>query len=253
MTQMTPPPPPEGYSPPPQSSAPSSGTSKLAIAALVCSLIVCVPFAAPAAGAILAIAALVSISKSNGRVGGKGLAAAALVISMAVMVTHSVMAYKAYTGIMTMASDVFAGPARTFIQNLEAGDLEGARAELSPAVSESVTDAELNELKVWLADNCGTLVDVKWDMLSRAYSQGIAEPTGINPGMMSNPNAMPSQQLPPDFPAVEFVFDKGTYFGAVTITMKNNPPPNAMPSNLATLDGFAIIHDESVKRFPAEE
>jgi type II secretory pathway pseudopilin PulG len=56
-------------------------TSKLAIAALVCSLLVCLPGLNMLLGVGLGIAALVVIGKSGGRLGGNGLAVGAFIVS----------------------------------------------------------------------------------------------------------------------------------------------------------------------------
>lgn len=250
MTQMTPPPPP-GYTPQqPQPHQPAGpmGTSKLAIVALVCSLLICIPYVAPLAGIVLAIAALVTISKSQGRKGGKGLAIAAVVLSCFVMLADVGLTMFLYNTMNTM----FCTPAKTFIQRLQNDDIDGARAVLSPTTSDAISDEELAEWKDWISSNCGKLVDVSWDFRSRAYSMGITPPANMNQRMMPPTNPTSQASLPPDFPGVKFVFDSGTYYGVVSVSPKQ--PSTSQPSptlaDALMLDGFVIIKDGTPKRFP---
>lgn len=251
MTQMTPPPPPEHATAQaqPQPSGPTS-TSKLAIVALICSLLICIPVIAPALGLLLGILAIVLISKSNGRKSGKGLAITASVLSVVVMAVH-VGLWLLFVGMM---STLFGSPVKTFVHNLQKDDFAAARQSLTPEASAAISDAELESFQKWLNDNCGTLVDVKWDWLSHAYSMGIETPANARTGMMPGTTTLPSN-LPPDFPGMKFVFDSGTYYGVVTVTPDEttSTDPATTLDGAARLGGLAIIKDGKVKRFPSPD
>ncbi|MCB9852395.1 MAG: hypothetical protein H6819_04810 [Phycisphaerales bacterium] len=223
--------------------------SKLAIAALVFSLLICLPFVAPVVGAILAIAALVVIAGSNGRLRGKGMAVTALILSVVVLSVDIVGAIKLVDATRTMITK----PVRTFVQQLEADDLAGARAALSPAVSKSVTDDELSAFKSWLKDNCGTLIDVKIDGELRAYQSGLTRPANTRTGIPSSTNTLASRQVFVDAPPLELIFDKGTFFGAPSMTLDPERAGAKGLFDIATLDGLVIIHDGEVMRFPTEK
>lgn len=222
--------------------------SKLAIAALVFSLLVCLPFVAPVVGIILAIAAMVTIASSNGRLRGKGMAIAAMVLSIIVLAANIGISIKLVEATRTMITS----PVKDFVQRLEADDLEGARATMSPAVAKTITDDELNAFKSWLTDHCGTLVDVKLDGKFRAYQTGLAKPTNTKTGIPSSTNALASRQNFVDAPPLELVFDKGTFFGAPSLTLDPERAGAQGLFDIATLDGLVIIHDGEVKRFPSE-
>ncbi|HPF37061.1 MAG TPA: hypothetical protein P5081_19630 [Phycisphaerae bacterium] len=219
-----------------------ASTSKLAIAALVFSLLVCIPYAAPLIGAILAAVALISIAGANGRLRGRGITITALVLSLIVLaVDIGGMLYVVHRTRVMLVSTV-----RGFIERLEADDLEGARARMTQSVSDAVSDDELREFEAWIKENCGTLENTKLDDQGRAYSMGLEKPRNSE---ANNPpkNAMVNE------PALEFVFDKGVFFGAPSMTIDTSRITTKHFFDFATLDRLVILNGDEQFRFPAEE
>jgi len=123
-------------------------TSILAVFSLVCSLICCIP-GLGLVGSVLGIGALVGISSSKGRVGGKGLAIAGVVIGLIVTTLWVFGAYGAasiaarlmkYEGVVTA---------------LEQGDVPAARAFLSPSADGAVPDERLAEFAAAIRSDWG--------------------------------------------------------------------------------------------------
>jgi hypothetical protein len=115
-------------------------TSVLAIVALVCSLICIIP-GLGILGAILAVVALVMIGGSNGRLGGKGLAIAALVIGLLVSTVWIGAVVITQQGMKAFITQ-FGGNTSALLTAAQAGDYATARQQLDASVANSVTDAD---------------------------------------------------------------------------------------------------------------
>jgi hypothetical protein len=159
MTQnpMYPPQPPgmpggAGYGYPPQ----PQQANGFAIAGLIFSIVgFCVPVLSGLVGLILGI---VGLSKSrNPNVGGKGLSVAAIVIGILTIVGWLV--FSGAVGLGTLAayrgSAALRATARTFVQDVSAGNIVAARAN----ASSSVTDTDLTDLSDQLK-KLGTFTDM---------------------------------------------------------------------------------------------
>lgn len=115
-------------------------TSVMAILSLVCSIICCIP-GLGLLGTVLGVFALIGIGGSRGRVGGKGLAIAGIILGMLVtviwigLVIGGSRAFGAYQGLV--------GPIMT---NIEARDYDAARASFDPTLS-TVDDAALDAFR----------------------------------------------------------------------------------------------------------
>jgi hypothetical protein len=144
-------------------------TSVLAIVALVLSLICIIP-GLGVLGAILAIVALVLISGSNGRVGGKGLAIAALVIGLLVSAVWVGGIMMVSTGLKAMTG-MFGGSTASLLKAAEAGDYATARQQLDASVANSVTDADFQRFVTTYQSKLGNFQSVPTGVgeLMRAY------------------------------------------------------------------------------------
>lgn len=129
-------------------------TSGLAIAALICSLIFCIPGLA-LIGLILGIIAIVVIGGSEGRVKGKGLATAAVIISLivgALWVGGIVIGFRVSEGQRTQMQQ----PTYSAFTKLDAGDVSEFRALLAPNVKANITDAEILAFRDAYKEKVGT-------------------------------------------------------------------------------------------------
>ncbi len=111
--------------------------SGLAVASFVTSLLCCIP-GLGAVAAVLGIGSLVSISRSQGRLGGRGLAFTAIVLG--------VLGTVLWLGLLIGASQMvgYFRPYHATMAAIEAGNWAGARAELTPAAAGALTDERLN-------------------------------------------------------------------------------------------------------------
>lgn len=108
-------------------------TSALAIGSIVCSLICCLPVV-PLLGAGLGVGAVIGIGGSNGRVGGKGLAIAGIIIGVLVTIAQVAAFVTAKQGI-DMGVRLVYGSAHELMEDIESGDYDSARALLTGAGS----------------------------------------------------------------------------------------------------------------------
>ena len=118
-----------------------SRTSLLAIASLICSLVCFIP-GLSVLGVALGLLALVLIPSAGGRVGGKGLAIAGVVLGLLFTFAWVGLVYGGVQ-MAKMVSGAMGTPVREGFAALEKGDYDGARAVLHPDVRAEVSDAEL--------------------------------------------------------------------------------------------------------------
>ncbi len=117
-------------------------TSVMAVVSLVCSLICLVP-GLGVIGVILGVIALLMISNSNGRLGGRGLAIAGLIVGLLV----SAIWITVLIGAMQVANAMkgeFTGPLTKLMTDIDAKDYTTARQSLTPAASAALTDADFD-------------------------------------------------------------------------------------------------------------
>jgi len=120
-------------------------TSVLAILALVFGLLCFIP-GLPLVGVICGIAALLMIPASNGRVTGKGLAAAGLVLSL----LFSALQIGIVVGgskVLGVFQNSLLAPAGTAMSAIESGDFVSARAVLTPTSAAKITDADFQAFR----------------------------------------------------------------------------------------------------------
>lgn len=119
-----------------QGGGPQQRISRLALAGLGCSVL-CVP-PLSTLGAMLGIGAVVRIGRSEGRLGGRSLAIAAIVLGL--------LASALWVGVGIGAGQFWSIASRAgtgFYTGLGAGDLKAARELLHPDASAAISDAEL--------------------------------------------------------------------------------------------------------------
>lgn len=116
-------------------------TSILAILSLVMGVLGCCTFFTAPIGMLLGIFGLIGISKSEGRVGGKGLAIAGLVVSFLSFVIWGAIYYGANQARHYYVTQV-GGPIEAILIDIHNGNYDNARSLMLPPAS-ATSDAEL--------------------------------------------------------------------------------------------------------------
>lgn len=116
-------------------------TSVLAIVALVVSLLCFVPFIGVIA-MILGGAAIVLISRSNGRLGGLGLAISGCVIGMLTSILWAAVGLGA-SNVASLANQHFMAPVGKVFTGVDTQNYADARSMFSPRANAVITDAEI--------------------------------------------------------------------------------------------------------------
>ncbi|MBX9737371.1 MAG: DUF4190 domain-containing protein [Phycisphaerales bacterium] len=155
----------------PQGDAPYAGpqrTSILAICSLVSSLICCIPVVTGVLGILLGAGALIGISSSRGRVGGRGLAIGGILLGIITTVVW-VALYIGAVGVFN--SWVASG--YTVAKAVQTGDVVQVRAKLSP--NTSYTDEQIRAFGVQITAQLGNIKPAPqspleaWGMYTRAF------------------------------------------------------------------------------------
>lgn len=144
--------------------APSGGepprTSLLCVSALVSSVIFCCPLTS-LLGLLLGIGGVVSVSGSNGRRKGSGLAIAAIFISILSLIGQA-FALRAAAPYIRDYKRVFVflatGPA-PLVEDLQIGDFTSARTWLHPDFDSAVTDAQLKQFADEITSRYGSAIE----------------------------------------------------------------------------------------------
>lgn len=129
-------------------------TSILAVLSLICSLLCCIP-GFGLLGSLMGVGALVSIGGSNGRVGGKGLAWAGVILGLLATLLWGGVAIgggQAYRAMQTEFAKVDV-PLRA----LDQGDFATARTLLTPAAQAQATDEVMATFRDAYRDQLGAL------------------------------------------------------------------------------------------------
>lgn len=130
---------------PPAEVALEQRTSVLAILSLVFGIL-CVP-GFGVLGALLGVVALIVIANAAGRLSGRGLAIAGLVISLLVSVVWAAIIIGGYQLGKTLTG-ALGKSATAVLTSAESGDYATARAELTSAAQAAITD---DDFKQWVA------------------------------------------------------------------------------------------------------
>ena len=151
----------DGYSEPER-------TSALAVTSLVMSLICCIP-GLGLLGAGLGVGALIGISGSRGRVGGRGVAIAGIIIGIMMSVAWVVVIVQAQN-FAGMISEALFGRADTVMTQIETGDYDTLRGEARGALA-SVTDEQFDAFVASYRATYGSFqsVPTDWAELFPAY------------------------------------------------------------------------------------
>lgn len=148
-----------GFNPYQEQLAEPPRTSLLAVSGFVSSVIFCCPLTS-LIGLLLGVGGLVSVSASNGRRKGTGLAAAAVLISLLSLAGQAIVLKAFWPRIESYigAGMLLATGPTEFIHDLETGDLVSARSHLYPSFETSISDAQLQYFSEQINDRYGSFV-----------------------------------------------------------------------------------------------
>ncbi len=142
-------------------------TSVMAILSLVCSLVCCIP-GLSVLGALLGVGALIGIGGSGGRVGGKGLAVAGIIIGILVTVlwVGGLMGARQFGG-------MYVGLVEPVMMDVEAGDNDAVRVSFDPA--SQPTDGQLLAFRAAYQGEYGSFIDMPqgWGIISAFMDPSI--------------------------------------------------------------------------------
>lgn len=194
-------------------------TSILAVAALVLSLLCFVPGLGVLA-LMLGGAAILLISRSNGRLGGLGLAVTGCIIGLVTSVIWVLFTIGIVSAMQT-ANAAFApmlAPAKTALTSIEKNEYTTARAQFSPALAAAVTDEQLRDFHQQYQAEVGNFKSSPNSIVD--YIRGFI---GFGGQMGGNQGQMHQNQGQNTFP-IPVEFDKG--WALILVQMPANFHPN---------------------------
>lgn len=189
---------------------PESRSSVLAILSLVCSLICLIP-GLGLLGAILGIAALFSISRSQGAVRGNGMAVTGIIVGLLVSVIWIGIGI-AGAQFNAVFGRQFVAPVATLVQAMDRADYATARKSFEPALDAAVTDEQIAAFTTAYQAELGSYKGSpqSFGEMIRAYMQ-------VGPAMQ---NAQGPNQIP-----VPIEFTKGMSVVLIEINPQQGQPP----------------------------
>ncbi len=219
-------------------------TSLLAITALVLSLICPIP-GLGVLGMILGLCAIIAIGRSEGRLGGTGMAVAGIILGLFVTAGW-VIAGVAVVSVVRVFESGFSGPVASVAQAIEAGDAKGSRALFVKEVNDAVTDAEIAAFREAYHAELGAFKNM---------------PTGIVDVISAYASAGPAMQTTSNLIPLVAEFEQGRAIYVVQVPSSFNPQPSPqggpkliVATNLGifTFDGKQIwLRDTSAPTPPA--
>ncbi len=196
-----------------------SRTSILAILSLVCSLVCVIPFLG-LLGAILGIAAMFGISRSQGMLRGNGMAVTGIVVGLLVTVIWLGIGIgmAQFNGALGKR---FIAPVASVVQALEADDFKTARGSFDKSLNSAVTDEQMTAFVASYQAELGHFKSMPQSLMEMftAYSQ-------VGPAMQNYQGGKGEIPLPANF-------DKGPAIVLIELpTNQSQPPPSGtwMPS-----------------------
>lgn len=159
-------------------------TSALAVVSLVMSLICCIP-GLGLLGAALGVVALLGIGRSRGRVGGKGMALAGIIVGVLMTVAWISFAATAVSG-LKKAAEQFYAPLNQMMTEIEAGDYNAARTAFPGAPIASATDEQFEAFRAAYQAELGSFDSIPTDLMEifnmymavGQQMQGMQQPPG---------------------------------------------------------------------------
>lgn len=203
-------------------------TSILAILALVFAL----PCFIPGVGfiaSLLAVFALVGIASSKGRVGGTGLAIAALVLGLISTAFWGAIGYGAWQ-ISNQFSSFATAPVANLMTAVQKGDNAAARAGVVDYTGALLTDERLAALQKELNDKLGAF---------QSAPKGLIELFGSY-GEIAHLMKQPPQNAEPEIP-IPLRFEKGAALVMIAIDPEKQPKGGGDLSKLLPIRNLKVV------------
>ncbi len=160
--------------------------SVMAVIALVCGILGCLPFVGIIA-ILIGVAAIFLISSSKGRVRGTGLAVGGVVLGL-IFTGIWVLVGIGAVGVVQEINRTIIVPAQAGLSGLEKGDNTAIRKMLSPTASTNITDAQITQFATDVKAEFGAFKSLPDSMMDlyRAWAKvgqmmGQANQSGSNP------------------------------------------------------------------------
>jgi len=192
-------------------------TSIMAILSLVMGVLGCCVLVTAPIGLLLGIFGLVVTGKSNGRVGGKGLAIGGIIVSILSMAIWVGIIF-GFGGMMNMAIKQFGSTTESILTDIQSGDFDAARANMA-APGNATSDADLAAFQAAYTTDLGSYVSMP---------SGFGEM--INGYMSLGPQIQPYQNTAGMVP-MPAQFDSGWVLVIYIMDPNGQGPvgPNGMP------------------------
>jgi hypothetical protein len=211
-------------------------TSILAILALVFAL----PCFIPGVGfiaSLLAVFALVGIASSKGRVGGTGLAIAALVLGLISTAFWGAIGYGAWQ-ISNQFSSFATAPVANLVAAVEKGDNTAARAGVVDYTAALLTDEQLASVKKQLNDKLGAYQSAPKGLIELFSSYGeIAH-------LMKQPPPNSEPEIP-----IPLRFEKGAALVMIAIDPEKQPKDGKDLSKILPIRNLKIVTSDGTEIF----
>lgn len=210
-------------------------TSVLAVTSLVLSLICCIP-GLGLLGAGFGAGSLMAIGGSRGRIGGRGVAIAGIIIGLLVSIAWVGIAVAVQRGVGVMSTMMY-GSVDAFMRDVENGDFDAARGQLAGPVA-LASDEQLEAFRSGYQAAYGSFVSVP----TKFWSEVI--PAYMEVGQQIQP-----YQGRQNFVPVPATFDSGRVLMLVIVDPHGNAgraPQNAMTMPLS--DVWIVLPDRTELR-----
>lgn len=194
-------------------------TSVLAILSLVCALICCIP-GLGLVGAGLGVGALVGIGGSGGRVGGKGLAVAGVIVGLFVSALWVGLLIGG-RGAVSVFQSGFIAPTNSLMEHVEAGEYDDARDLLVLPAGKTLPDAAFVRFRDAYQAEYGSFTGIPEDFFELMSAYGSAGQAAGRQGPPQGGN----NEIP--LPAA---FDQGMTFMIIKAAQQTPPGATTTPA-----------------------
>jgi len=188
-------------------------TSALAVTSLVMSLLCCIP-GLGLIGSALGVVAMLGIGRSRGRVGGKGMAMAGIIIGVLMTVAWVSFAFMGMKFANQLTKGIY-GATGQFMTKVEQQDFDGARVEIFGTIT-SVTDEQMDAFRTAYQAEYGSFHHIPTDFFKEVIPAYAEITSGMQP-----------YQGRQDVIPIPAIFDTGT---VLLIAKVDQNPKNAQPS-----------------------
>lgn len=185
--------------------------------------------------ALLAVFALVGIASSKGRVGGTGLAIAALVLGLISTAFWGAIGYGAWQ-VTNQFSSFATAPAANLLAAVGKGDHAAARAGVVDYTAALLTDEQLAKVKKELDEKLGAY---------QSSPKGLIELFGAY-GEIAHLMKQPPQNSEPEIP-IPLRFEKGAALVMIAIDPEKQPKGNKDISKILPIRNLKVVTSDGTE------